>query len=104
MDKHEFFTLANIPAPAGYESPVQKYLSENYSSLFTETKTDALGNFIGISRCGRENAPLLMIDAHMDEVGLIITSVTDEGFLKFDALGSPDVRTLINAEILVLGK
>ncbi|MBR4942279.1 MAG: M20/M25/M40 family metallo-hydrolase, partial [Clostridia bacterium] len=63
-----------------------------------------LGNFIGIYRCGAENAPLLMIDAHMDEVGLIITSVTDEGFLKFDSLGSPDVRTLINSEVLILGK
>ena len=104
MDKREFFALANIPAPAGYESPAAKYLYENYSGLFTETKTDALGNFIGISRCGRDNAPLLMIDAHMDEVGLIITSVTDEGFLKFDVLGSPDARTLVNAEVLVLGK
>ena len=104
MDKTEFFALANIPAPAGYESPLADYLTEKYGSIFSETTTDALGNFIGISRCGLDNAPLLMIDAHMDEVGLIITSVTDEGFLKFDALGSPDARTLVNAEVLVLGK
>ena len=103
MDKHEFFKLADIAAPAGYESPVADHLRENYSHLFTETKTDRLGNFIGISRCGRENAPLLMIDAHADEVGLIVTSVTDEGFIKFNALGSPDVRTLVNAEVLILG-
>ncbi len=103
MDKKEFFSLANIPAPAGAEAPLAAYLTEKYAHLFSETKTDRLGNFIGISRCGLENAPLLMLDAHMDEVGLIVTTVTDEGFVKFDALGSPDVRTLINAEVLILG-
>ncbi len=43
MDKHEFFKLADIAAPAGYESPVADHLRENYSHLFTETKTDRLG-------------------------------------------------------------
>lgn len=104
MDKKEFFELAAVAAPAGYEQSIADFIDKKYAGLFTETKTDRLGNFIGILRCGRDNAPLLMLDAHADEVGLIVTSVTDEGFLKFDALGSPDARTLINAEVLVLGK
>lgn len=104
MDTASFFALANLPGPSGSEKAVTDFVIENYSRLFDEFRTDALGNLIGISRSGRENAPLLMIDAHCDEVGLIITSVTDEGFLKFNALGSPDVRTLINAEVTVLGR
>ena len=52
-----------------------------------EVQTDALGNVIGCRRCGRENAPVLMLEAHIDEVGLIVTGIDDSGFIRAAACG-----------------
>lgn len=64
---------------------------------------DPLGSLIGYRRCGRENAPLLMLEAHIDEIGLIVTGVDDAGFVRVAACGGTDRRALIAAEVVVRG-
>lgn len=101
MDLKNILTsLSLIPAPSGSESAAAEYTASLLPGF--ETKTDALGNLAALRRCGRPGAPLLMLEAHIDEVGFIITSVTDSGFLKFSTLGSPDFRVLPDSELLVL--
>lgn len=68
-----------------------------------EVQTDALGNVIGCRRCGRENAPVLMLEAHIDEVGLIVTGIDDSGFIRVAACGGADRRALAAAEVVVHG-
>ena len=68
-----------------------------------EIERDALGSVIGYRRCGRENAPVLMLEAHIDEVGLIVTDIDDMGFIHVAPCGGVDVRALPAAEVVVFG-
>ena len=104
MNKNDIASLADLRGPSGFENAVAAHLTEAFGPLFTECRIDPLGSFLGFLRCGVPDAPLLMIDAHLDEVGFLVTSVTDGGFLKFAPLGSPDGRTAINAEVVVHGR
>ena len=85
--------LCSAPGPAGFEGRVAERCMAMLSPYMDETRTDVLGNVIGVRRCGRENAVKLLFDAHIDEIGLIITGA-EEGFLRFAALGGLDERAL----------
>ncbi|MCL2401903.1 MAG: M42 family peptidase [Oscillospiraceae bacterium] len=93
--------LCAIPGPSGFEQPAAARCRELLAPYMTDTWIDVLGNVIGVRRCGKDNAPTLLLDAHIDEIGLIITGV-EEGFLRFHALGGLDARTLSAAEVRIL--
>ena len=96
--------MCAAPGPAGFEQPVAEQVRELLARYMDETRIDVLGNAIGARRkfpslgevpptaAGRSPTKLL-IDAHIDEIGLIITS-SEEGFLRFATLGSVDPRIL----------
>ena len=87
----------------GYEN----YDAEALTRLmegFDEDITDAVGNRIFVRRCGRENAPRILIDTHFDEIGMLVTEVLDGGFLRVESIGGLDARTLPAAEVKIYGK
>ncbi len=94
----EFSTLC---APAGYETAAAERIKELLQPLVDEVKIDVLGNVIGVKKCGMEGAPKMLLDAHMDEVGFIVTEV-EEGFLKFSTIGGVDARMLPGREVTVM--
>jgi endoglucanase len=65
-----------------------------------EVKEDKLGNVIGIKK-GKKNAPKVMIAAHMDEIGLLIKTITKDGFLQFVKMGGIDDRVLLAQKVIV---
>jgi len=85
--------LCEIPGPAGFEEKVAAYAKTLIEPYMDETKIDVLGNVIGVRRCGKDNARKLLFDAHIDEIGFIVTGV-EEGFLKFSKLGGFDARVI----------
>ena len=89
------------PGPAGFETCAAEIAESLLKPYMDEVWTDVLGNVIGVRRCGRENAPKLLLDAHVDEIGLIVTGVED-GFLRFSTLGGVDARVLPTAEVKIL--
>ncbi|HIZ20548.1 MAG TPA: M20/M25/M40 family metallo-hydrolase [Firmicutes bacterium] len=94
--------LSGAPGVGGLAAAPQaaaSYLRE----LGCEVEQDPLGSVTGWRRCGRENAPVLMLEAHIDEVGLIVTGVDDGGFVRVSACGGTDRRALIAAEVIVHG-
>ena len=93
--------LCALSGPSGFEEAVARRAAELLRPLVDELCTDSMGNVLALRRCGKENARRLLLDAHLDEVGFIVTEVT-EGFLKFAALGGLDARTLPGREVLVL--
>lgn len=95
--------LCRTAGPAGFEQPVYELARDYLAPIADEIKTDALGNLIAIKRCGREGAKLVMLNAHMDEIGLIVTGAQD-GFLCFASLGGVDQRMLPAREVRVLGE
>ncbi len=69
--------------------------------VFQSVYTDRFGNLIGCRPCGMPNAKRVVLDAHLDEVGLLITGAK-EGFLTFRSVGGVDPRMLPNREITLL--
>ena len=93
--------LSGLSGPSGFEEPVYEYIASYLHHAADEVRTDALGNMIAIKRCGKPGAKLVLLDAHMDEIGLIVTGAKD-GFLSFGMLGGVDQRMLPAREVRVL--
>lgn len=93
--------LSALTGPAGCEDYVRENIQEKLSPLCDEVWTDVMGNVIGVKHCGKPNARKLLLDAHIDEVGLIVTGI-ENGFLRFSSLGGIDVRILPATGVRVL--
>ena len=93
--------LCSVGAPSGFEEPAAQVAAELLRPLVDEVRIDRLGSVIGVKRCGRENAKKLVLDAHLDEVGLIVTGI-EKGFLRFRSIGGVDPRILPDREVTVL--
>lgn len=94
----ELTSLRGVP---GYEAPVREYIFEKIKDKCDEIYRDNIGNLIAVNRSGKENAKKVMVCAHMDEVALFVTKITEEGFLKFDTLGGIDTSVLVSKKVLV---
>ena len=95
--------LCALGGPSGFESAVFARIEEYVRPFADEIKTDPLGNFMAVKHCGKPGAKRILMDAHMDEIGLIVTAVED-GFLRFAPLGGVDARMLPGREVRVMGE
>ena len=93
--------LCALSAPSGFETPAAEAAAELLRPLADEVYVTRLGSVVGVRRCGRENADRLLLDAHLDEIGLIVTS-HEEGFLRIAPLGGVDPRMLPDREVRLL--
>ncbi|NLH01075.1 MAG: M42 family metallopeptidase, partial [Clostridiales bacterium] len=99
--KDMIIDLCGLPAPAGFEEKAFSRIKELILPFADEVTSDAMGNLIAVKRCGKPNAKKLLLDAHMDEIGLIVTGI-EKGFLRFSNIGGMDPRMLPAREIKVL--
>ncbi len=92
--------LCSLYGTSGREDAVRDYILSELPAD-AETTVDALGNVI-VFRKGK-NRPIhrVMLCAHMDEVGLLITHITDSGYLKFDTIGGVSVPALFGKAVRV---
>ena len=86
---------------SGDEDAVRDFLREQAGPYADSIRTDALGNLIVFKKGRRSDGPKLLLAAHMDEVGLIVTRITDEGFCKFDFVGGVDRRVAIGKPVVL---
>lgn len=93
--------LVEAQGPSGFERPVTQAARELLEPFVDETWIDRMGNLVGVRHCGVDNAPKLLLDAHLDEIGLMVTGI-EEGFLRFRAIGGVDPRMLPDREVTVL--
>lgn len=94
----ELTTLRGVP---GAEDSVRNFIFDKIKDNCDEICRDSIGNLIALKKSKNENSKKIMVCAHMDEVALIVTKITDEGFLKFDTLGSIDTSVLVSKKVLV---
>jgi endoglucanase len=82
-------TLTETFGPSGYEDEVREIVRTEVESLADELRVDALGNLIARKRASRGtgNTKKIMIAAHMDEIGVIVSHVDEKGFLRFSPIG-----------------
>lgn len=93
--------LCGLSGPSGFETAAVQAAVELLTPLVDEVSVNRLGSVLGVRRCGKENAPKLLLDAHLDEIGFIVTGHED-GFLRFAALGGVDPRMLPNREVTIM--
>jgi putative aminopeptidase FrvX len=94
--------LTQTPGPSGYEQKIRDVIRQEVSALATSIKVDALGNLI--VRIGKKstNGLRVMIAAHMDEIGLIVSHVEKNGFVRFSNIGTLFPRYLSGTRVLFL--
>ena len=90
---HALERLCNQASPSGFEGPAAQAAKDLLEPLVDEVYIDRLGSVIGIRRCGKPTPKRLLLDAHLDEIGLIVTGI-EEGFLRFAPIGGVDPRML----------
>ena len=93
--------LCEIPGPSGFESRVTVRIKSILDKCMDKAWIDTMGNVIGVKRCGKDGARKLLLDAHIDEIGMIVIGV-EEGFLRFAKLGRLDERTLPASGVEIL--
>lgn len=92
--------LVEAHGPSGHEDQVRDLILAEIKDLVDEKPTvDAMGNLIAWKRSEREGAPRLMLSAHMDEIGLMITHVDKEGFLRFTGIGAVIAAALVGNRV-----
>lgn len=92
--------LLSCRGVSGDEGEVRRLLIENLKGIADEVTVDALGNVIASVK-GTRTDKTFMLAAHMDEVGLIVTGITDNGLIKFQNIGAVDPRVLVSKRVLV---
>lgn len=93
--------LSQSSGPSGFEARTAELAAELLRPFSDEITVDALGSVTAIRRSGKENAVRVMLDAHIDEVGFIITG-HENGFLHFAPLGGIDARLLPASTLKIL--
>lgn len=102
--KELLVSLSSLMSVSGSERYEEAALCELVGPCFDEYECDALGNHIFIKRCGRNNAPKILIDTHYDEIGMLVTDVKDGGFLSVASVGGLDTRIMQAADVVIYGK
>lgn len=93
-------TLCSLPGASGREDAVRAYLIERIGK-HAEYEVDALGNLLVHKRGAQRAKKKVMLAAHMDEVSLIVTYITEDGYLKFSPVGGIDPRVLFGRGVFV---
>ena len=96
--------LSDLRGVSGFEYRIADKIAEYFRTYADEVKIDNLGNVIALKKCGKENAPKIMIEAHCDEIGLMVSDIDESGFITFVTVGGIDKRILPASEVVVHGK
>jgi tetrahedral aminopeptidase len=94
-------SLLSVSGLSGYEGPAARLIEEKWHPLVDEVSISRVGSLHGLKKgIGKEPRPSLMIAAHMDAIGLLVSQIQD-GFLHVTNLGGIDIRVLPGLEVTV---
>jgi endoglucanase len=94
-------TLADIPGVSGDEGKVREAILARIRGKVEHVEIDPLGNLIVYKKGRRTPKNRILLSAHMDEVGFIITHVEESGLLRFEAVGGIDSRVVVGKAVEV---
>lgn len=95
--------LCDVYGPCGQEEAVRKLIAQELAGVVDESRVDALGNLIAVKRgtdAGEGQRKRVMIAAHMDEIGVMVSHVDAQGFLRFTNVGTVLPNTLYGSRVL----
>ena len=95
--------ICEIPGVSGFEQPIRELVLKSIHGLADEITVDPMGNVVARLE-GKDSSKKVMVPAHMDEIGFIVTHIDNDGFVKFHTLGGFDPKTLTSQRVLIHGK
>lgn len=93
--------LTNAHGPSGFEGPVREIFVREMRAAGAEISTDGLGSVIAKVK-GTADQPRIMVDAHLDEVGMMVRYITPDGYIKFQTLGGWLDEALIDQRWVIM--
>lgn len=93
--------LCTLNGVSGDESRVREYITEKIQPYVDSTQIDSMGNVIALKKGTNSDNKKIMVCAHMDEVGFIVSDITDDGFIKFKEVGGFDPRILLTQKVVI---
>jgi putative aminopeptidase FrvX len=105
MDDHSFTFLRNLldaPAPSGFETAAARVWRAEAESFANDIDVDVAGN--SYASIGTPGGPRIMLAGHVDEIGVMVTHVDDEGLLYIDGIGGWDPQVLVGQRIRFLSR
>ncbi|SHI53397.1 M42 family metallopeptidase [Wenxinia saemankumensis] len=93
--------LCETPGVPGNEERVRDLISSEIEGLFDHVETDPMGTLICRRDAASEGAPKVMLLCHMDEIGFLVSHITDKGYLYVQPVGGFDPRNLFSRRVLV---
>ncbi|MGF7057063.1 M42 family metallopeptidase [Brassicibacter mesophilus] len=106
MHIREFLKLlSDNTGVSGYEHLISDKVVKAFRDYVDDVSVDKLGNVISVKK-GEHNTNniKIMIAAHMDEIGLMVKDIDENGFIRFTTIGGIDPRTLLAQEVVIHGK
>jgi len=94
--------LCEVPGAPGHENRVREIVLREVKEIVDEINIDNMGNVIALKKGVKDKK--VMIAAHMDEIGFIVTHIDDKGFVYFHTLGGFDPKTLTAQRVIIHGK
>lgn len=94
-------TLCETPGVPGHEERVRSLIEAETKGLFDHMHTDPMGSLHCIRKADRDGAPRIMLLCHMDEIGFLVSHISDKGFLYLQPVGGFDPRNLFSRRVLV---
>jgi putative aminopeptidase FrvX len=94
--------LLDTPGPSGYEAAAGRLWRDEASGFAVNVKADVAGNCM--AEVNPKGKPTIMLDGHLDEIGLIVQYIDDDGFIYFSPIGGWDPQVLVGQRIRFLGR
>lgn len=98
-------SICEIPGAPGFEEPIRKLILQEIKGHVDEFSIDNMGNVVAIKK-GKKNpdGKKVMVAAHMDEIGFLVSHIDENGFIRFQTLGGFDPKTLTAQRVIIHGK
>ena len=94
--------LVETPGPSGFEYEIRDVIREEIGDAADEIRVDALGSLIAKKGSKTEEGLRVMVSAHIDEIGLMVTHIDDNGFIRFTNIGGVSPLTCIGGRVLFM--
>ncbi len=91
--------LTETFSPSGSESAIREVIRSEVEALADEVRVDALGNLIVRKGTKGKNGKRIMLAAHMDEIGLMVTHIDENGFIRFTSVGGVLPHTMLSGRV-----
>lgn len=96
-----FRTLTELQGASGFEHNVRRFMKQELSKYSDEIVQDRLGSIFGLKK-GDENGPRVLVAGHMDEVGFMVTQITQNGMVRFQTLGGWWSQVLLAQRVQIM--